>query len=350
MTIRTSWFPRVRASRPALVAACVALAATTLPAQQDQRWEIRSDAFTDLWYFGLALAGEQGPGPLPMYASARATRWTPSPRLSGIAGRLGAELSRDSTLEVLHSVPLHLVGVHPLTALNVIQAALEGTPKHASSMTREFQVAAAVAATVSARARPVAAQFAEALAAEWKDGLRDEWLQWSVVRAEANASLQARWETVFMPVLRPFLATHVRGGALVIVSPSVGLEGRVLRQPAPLPVLAIVSGAEGYLPQASLMMLTRELTFPCVDAVMTESDVNLGSRAANARLSRTMAVRSGAMLLAHDSLLSRGYANLFLDAVGKPGASLATAFPLDAALERALGAELFGRLIAVRPR
>lgn len=317
-----------------MIAAC-ALLATALPAQPAQpapRWDVRADAFTDLWFAGLALAGDQGPGPIPLYAPD--ARWHPGERLRRATARLRQERRRVGALDVLHVVPLHLAGTDPLVALGAIGTAFTGGPPPAAAA-RLAEVAAAIAEAVPRATRPIVAEFAAALADEWNASRRDEWLTGEAARAATARALDARWASRFVPVLRAFLDRRAAAGGTLLIAGSVGAEGRVLGDAPATPVVVIV-GRSGP-PDAPLLALTRELTFPIVQAVLERSPGAVpADRAAAARLSHTMAVRAGAMLLERDPELSAAYERFYLDAAGRRDGSLAAAFALDGALERDL--------------
>lgn len=325
-----------------MVAAC-ALLATALPAQPAPRWEVRADAFSDLWFAGLALAGDQGPGPIPMYAPD--ARWRPGERLRRATARLRQERRRVGALDVLHVVPLHLAGTDPLAALDAIGTAFAGEPRPAAAA-RLTEVAAAIAEAVPRATRPIVAEFAAALADEWTASRRADWHTGEAARAAAARELDTRWSSRFVPVLRTFLDRRASAGGTLLIAEGVGAEGRVLGDAPATPVLVIV-GRSGPT-DAPLLALTRELTFPIVRAVLERIPGSVpADRAAAARLSHTMAVRAGAMLLERDPELAAAYERFYLDAAGPGDGSFRDAFALDGVLERGLREALREMSLAV---
>lgn len=101
---------------------------------QQTSWTFRAEDQADLWFHGLALVGFEGFAPLPMYdraypervRAAKSRAGIGQTRLAAVAAELGATFSADSAYEVLHFVPLYLVGADVPSLIEVLLASAAG--------------------------------------------------------------------------------------------------------------------------------------------------------------------------------------------------------------------------------
>ena len=287
-----------------LAAATVALAAAGGAQPVDARWTVRRDAFAELWYHGLALAGAPSYGPLPLYspdyrrsvATARESRGVVT-SLDGTLAGLRAALARDSVLDILHFLPAYFVGQSPDAVLVALRQALSAEPARGPADELGRRAAAVATALATPARRAIVARFVDGLAAEWDAFLRDDRAR-RAPDAGAVVQLQRTWRAEYLPALPPALRGDGAGAATIVVVPALGAEGRIARLGGTVVVLVGAADAPS-IEDAPLLAAVRELAFAYVDRVPPALVHGPGApRRATAEPEREVAaVRAGAWLL-----------------------------------------------------
>ena len=335
--------------RRSAIAVIVALALPSLaPAQRGpsappapRGWTVTRDPFADLWFHTMALVGDQGFGALPLYDAIRAhsapRRSRQSPAAEARLSRVHAELAADSALELLHFVPMYFVGVAPAAALDALDDA--ATSRNTAATDRAHVAARAIVASLPADAQRRA--LSDVIAAA-----RDEASARIAPRAPDKAGaaeLELLWNTEFLPVLAPYLVRSGQPHGIVLVVPTVGIDGRVVTIESLGTVVAVGPG-NATEPDAPLLSAVRELTFRVLDRVPVPRE----GRVAAAKRRDVLAVRAGAMLLEADPRLAEQYRAWYRAVSPFPFLAFEQLYPIDSATERALRAALGAPGIAQR--
>jgi len=292
-----------------LLAAWVAWAPASAAAQESTGWRFDDDAFADLWFHGLAVAGFYGFGPFPLYSPAYVS-WarrdlgpsTPSPTpLERDRRELLTRFQGNDLFEVLHFVPMYFHGAsreESMAALRAI-AATSGSAPETTPATR-FGVAVVVQLIPEDRERQVLGKFVEDLDREWGGVVAPRRAAHRDVWARRLRELQDAWDSQWAPPLAGFLEAEgfVSGTALIV--PALGAEGRFLEQDpggASGPLIALGMPQEGDGVAAVLSSLVRELCYPVVRRAFAPFEARLTDRVEASRASDLTATRCGELLL-----------------------------------------------------
>lgn len=325
------------ASRGGIVGRAVLLLALTTSspavpshAQQPERpsggtWAVVDDAGADLWFHGLALVGVRGLSPLPLYsadyaeqirAAKQAAGAYPTPLDDAIV-RFRMAFERDSTLELLHFVPLYFGRVEPEALLDELDAVTRGRRP------RGFGAGVVADVLASRQQREVLADFVRALRDEWRLFLREYRSAQAPERTRRLNEVTPAWQRL-VPLLRPFLAARRLDGGVLLISPALGPEGRVVRGDAVARLgstIAVWSPPGSAGRHAALFGAVREACFPLVSEMVERLRLGGGERVAAERVSSRGAVWCGAQLIArHAPELLPEYQRVYLGAAGDPGA------------------------------
>lgn len=324
-------------------------------------WAFSSHPFVDLWLHGMALVDPVGPGPHPLYDPAYPARVqrekadaaiSPTP-LDFRTGYFREAFRRDPAFEVFHFLPLYFVGAgraETFRALEMLAMEPEGIPRAPSDRTALGMMAVGSVLTTPGQ-REVLGEFLTALSAEWNLFFQPFWQERVVASQGLERNVQELWTRTFEPVLAPLLkGLNMRSGS-AILSPAIGVEGRVfggLPQDPTDNVLVVARplGPDGA--REAVFSMLRELSFPTVRRAMEGLGGAPDSREEGERLAAVAAVRSGALILqAFLPEEAAPYMEHFLSRSSPaptPGGSIREgfeeAYPLDAALYRALGEQI----------
>ncbi len=330
-----------------LLGACSARAASAQWAPA--RFDVTRDPFADLWYHGMAAINGTSYGPLPLYDAGypgdvretKRRRALVTPLDSSVAA-LRAAFSSDSAFDVLHFVPAYFVGEDPVAVLASLRSAFTGhgaTSGRAPPSGLDARAAVVARSFASSRQRQTVVVLLDALAAEWRAFVRDD----RVERGPSPRALEALrrdWDVRFAAPLGEYLADagHARG--VIVVSPAVGAEGRIVAPRGGRVVVIVGAHRDAGVTGAPLLAAVRELAFPLLDRVPPLAESAGGDRLAAERRREIAAVRGGAMLLESVApALVPSYERLYLAvAGGRPTRDFARAFPLDIETETALRA------------
>jgi len=303
-------------------------------------WTIARDPFADLWFHALAVIKYDGYGPLPLYD----TRYTERAREAKTRAHIETTLdlhvtdfrkalAADSAFEVLHFLPLYFVGQEPPLVLAALRAAIRESPRavHQSSLASTASVIAAALPT--RQERVVFASLLDAVDNEWTNFVRADRSAHVLDDRRSLHDLESTWNDQFARSLDGYLSMVGITRGMILVSPTVGGEGRIIREPGGTVIVAVSSGLGVAGESAALLRVVRELAFPLLDQLRAPL-VTSTTRVGAARERDAAAVRAGAIILdAVDKPLAAEYRRLFLDAIG--GRAFENAFPLshDAEME-----------------
>ncbi|MGE5730983.1 MAG: hypothetical protein ACM37U_03520 [Gemmatimonas sp.] len=291
-------------------------------------WTVARDPFVDLWFHSLAVVGYDGYGPLGLYDARYAARVREAKSRSHITtmlDRRGPELRRslaaDSAFEVLHFLPLYFVGQEPSLVLSALRAAVRETPgdQRMSSLTAAASVIAAALPT--GHERDVFVGLLDAVDAEWTAFLRADRSSRATEDRRLVRDLQSAWDERFAHSLDRYLSTIGISRGTILISPAIGAEGRIVRDPSGGAIVAVSPDRGGGSGEnAALLRVVRELAFPLLDQLRTPL--------ANSTTRDAAAVRAGALILdCVDKSLAAQYRRLFLDAIG--GRAFDAAYPIS---------------------
>ena len=253
------------------------------------------DPFADLWYYCLAVIGYGGFGPLSLYDRAYAVRATArlAPDRAREAARLRRMLEADSSFEVVHFLPLYVLGQSPEAVLAAIDDAASAHP--ASPRTREAIAGQALVASLpSASQRTTLRALTRFASAEWRAVGRTLADDAAAHRRHRDAE-QRFVRDGLQPALMPYLDAFGVHGMTIIVSPAVGAEGRFALGPMRTAVVVVAQGASDDS-LTSALAAVRELAFPIVRTTLASSAEHPDRVTAERQADRA-ATRVGALLL-----------------------------------------------------
>jgi hypothetical protein len=284
----------------------------------ESHWVVADDPAVDLWFHSLAILGLNGPGTLPFYDSGYVARVADEKARRGIRASalerdgpmLRHVIMTDSGFELLHFLPLYLdrMEAAEVAPFLIAVASPSGSP------TEPKDVVSALRASLSSKAeREVIKTLANAIADEWSTSFRGvSPSRTAQVRARRRA-LQTRWDEQLGPRLAPALRALGDPLVVMLVSPALGPEGRVVSLPGTGVIMAVSDWAQAATPDAPLLAAVRELCFPLLRRVV-ELDASVGTHGLrSADESSRAAVQCGAQLI--DSLVPSAaaeYRALFL--------------------------------------
>jgi hypothetical protein len=314
----------------AMVSAGVARPQATAPS-----WKVSSSPAVDLWYYGLAAVGFKGPGSMSYYnpafvAAMRAERRSRAPGESALESgstRFGDAFRNDTIYEALHFLPLYY-------------ADDDGSQLIASLRSLSLPGNALAEVFPSAAERKTLGDFADALDVERPYVVQSR-ARAKLLEGESIETLDARWEHQFLPAMAPVLRELGIKRGVLLVSPALGTEGRIVRNGD---VALIAVGMPGSLePAAPLYSAVRELCFPIVDRVHALTAAAT-TRLAAIELTNRAALRCGALLLdVSDAKMGAAFRRAFLDAPydeGNLSRDFDARFPLTKTVENSLRAEI----------
>lgn len=322
-------------------------------------WQVRASPQTNLWFHALAVVAADQPGPLGLYSAeyARHVREVKQERgvyptpLDSVASELRAEIGDGRRLESLHFAPLYFPEAAPERMLRALQAVAKRRSNDSALAGRDVGFGAAIMAQAfqDGKARRLLEALAEAVEHEWTLFYRQYWEDSQAQQDSMVAAMQAMWDRDLAPGLQPLLERRRLTGGIVMPSPALGPEGRIvdLRELEPTDqVVAVQMPLLATGPDASVFAFLKELCFLLVD----DRKLNPDSLTVDDRedLRRTAAVRCGALLLEFYAPAYVGrYRRAFLDAVGAEESTTVAAFErvyaLDPALYRRLREQIRSR-------
>ena len=183
-------------------------------------------------------------------------------------------------------------------------------------------------------------RLVEAISLEWDLFYRDYWDDGEAIRAEQYDAIQMMWDDLFAEKLAPYLEAHRLTGGLIVPSPALGPEGRIVELDDYDPRDQIVSvqlPLNTVSPDATVFAFLKELCFLLIDdrklinfiaeSAVTIRDLSSGELGELEDLRRTAAVRCGAYIMEfYAPIHAASYRRVFLDAVGAEESSTVAAF------------------------
>lgn len=320
-------------------------------------WRVLPLPHVDLWYHGLAVTGFDGAGPDPLYDPSYAPRVRELQEELGVypsdldrdAPRFLAAFQSDSAFELLHFVPLYFASAGPDRMLDALAQVAETGEASVEDPVAQFGASIVAQLLPEDRQRDVLLEFTRALSEDWAAWFQDGWTRSVLDRRVDLAELQSAWDQRFAGPLRPYLERHQLDQGALIVSPQVGLEGRLFSgsptdRTDNLVVVHLPAPSEPM--GAALHYAVREMCFPSARAAMEAAGSMPADRMAASARSTRAAVRCGELLLERLAPAeAAAYRRSFVPATAAATdaatrEALHRAYPLDAGLEAALVAEI----------
>jgi hypothetical protein len=311
-------------------------------------WLVESKPQVDLWYHVLAVAAADEPGPLGMYSAdyARHIREVKQElgiyptRLDSIAGDLRtAVTSMGDTVarSIIHFLPLYFPRADPRSMLEALRVVARGRVGRAGAGGVNVQYGMLIASQVyiSGRDRRTLRELVDAAENEWDVFYRDYWEQAHRELQPRYNAVQQLWDSLFAPQLEPYLVRRRLTAGLIIPSPPLGPEGRIIdadEYVATDQTVSVQVPLDSDSPNETVYAFLKELCFLLIDdgdlAEFSDDAQNLED------LRRTAAVRCGSLILQfYAPTLVAPYRRAFLDAVGATEGYTVAAFERVYALE-----------------
>ena len=332
------------------------LAAQESPSEQGS-WRVLPLPHVDLWYHGLAVTGFDGSGPDPLYDPSYRARVRevkqelgvyPSALDRGSPG-FSAAFQADNAFELLHFVPLYFASAGPDRMLAALTQVAETGNATVEDPVAQFGAGIVAQLLPEERQLDALLDFTRALSEEWATWFEDAWTRSVLDRRVDLAALQSVWDQRFAGPLSPYLERHQLDQGALIVSPQVGLEGRVFAgSPADRTdnLVVVHLPPPGDRLEATLHYAVRELCFPAARLALDAAGPMPADRLAASARSTRAAVRCGELLLEELAPAEvAAYRRSFVPATASESdeatrEAFHRAYPLDGGLEAALEAEI----------
>ena len=316
-------------------------------------WIVEGKPQVDLWYHVLAVAAADEPGPLGMYSADYARHIREAKQELGIyptnLDSIATSIRRSvddlsGGRDMIHFIPLYFPRAEPTRMLQALRAVAKGRADRAGIGGGDVRLGMVVASRsfLTGRDRRVLRELVDAAEDEWEVFYRDYWQRMAEELQPRYAAVQSVWDSLFAPQLGPYLTRRRLTAGLVVPSPPVGPEGRIIDLDEYVPTDQAVSvqvPLDSDSPNGTVFAFLKELCFLLLD------DNDLREFAGNGQeledLRRTAAVRCGGLILQfYAPTLVAPYRRTFLDAVGATEGYTVAAFERVYALEP----EVFDRL------
>ena len=310
----------------------------TLDSLTNGGWIVRPSAHASLWFHALAVIAADQPGPLGLYSADYARHIRDVKQQAGVyptaldsvATQLREDIGDGRDLETLHFAPLYFPQAEPERMLDALRAVakrkLEG-PQVAGRDVR-FGIAVMSQTMQSGKARRILGTLVDVVEQEWDVFYRQYWEDLAPQRDFLSQAVQAMWNSEIVPGLGPYLARRRLTAGLVMPSPALGPEGRIVDLEALDAGDQVVAVQQPILsdgPNETVFAFLKELCFLIVDdALLSADSLSVEERE---DLQRTAAVRCGSTLLEFYAPQQVSlYRRAFLDAVGAEESATVAAF------------------------
>jgi len=311
-------------------------------------WSVESKPHVDLWYHVLAVAAADEPGPLGMYSAeyARHIREVKQElgiyptRLDSIAGELRAsvaDIGDSIARSIIHFIPLYFPRGDPRSMLEALRVVARGRVDRLGVGGANVRYGTVIAnqVFVSGRARRTLRDLVDAAENEWDVFYRDYWERANQQLRPRYQAVQQLWDSLFAPQLEPYLVRRRLTAGLILPSPPLGPEGRIIDDDEYVPTDQTVSvqvPLDSDSPNETVYAFLKELCFLLIDDSDLEEHVDETRNLEDLR--RTAAVRCGSLILQfYAPTLVAPYRRAFLDAVGATEGYTVAAFERVYALE-----------------
>jgi hypothetical protein len=301
-------------------------------------WVVRPQAHVDLWYHSLAVIQADQPGPLGLYSAdyARAIREEKQRRgiypteLDVLADQFREDIGEGGELDLLHFMPLYFPRADPEELLQGLRVLAERDLRNPASVPASMRGGLMFLGQFFDRGgeRRLLKSLVEAIEGEWNVFYRDYWTEGEEERDARYEEIQDLWDGMFAQKLAPYLENRRLSGGLIVPSPAIGPEGRIVETDNYNPqdqVVSVQLPLNTDNPDATVFAFIKELCFILVD------ERQLRPFAADSvdfeDLRRRAAVRCGAYIMEfHAPIMAARYRRVFLDAVGAEESSTVSAF------------------------
>jgi hypothetical protein len=203
----------------------------------EPRWIVKTLPQLDLWYHALATIGVGDEQPLPKYNPDYAAEMSRIKRdlgvfptaLDSMSEYFRSRLESKYESDFFDNAPLYFPAASPEEMLSALEAVADRRAYRTDQLAPSARIGAAVAIQVfqSAAARRVLKRFVTTLRQEWDQFYRDYWYANIDVDSAGRAALDEFWAVTVAPRIEGFLQRMRLDGGDIIVSPSVGPEGRL---------------------------------------------------------------------------------------------------------------------------
>ncbi|MFQ5702428.1 MAG: hypothetical protein ACE5HT_00225 [Gemmatimonadales bacterium] len=299
-------------------------------------WVVKAQPQTDLWFHSLAVIAADEPGPLGLYSADYAVKIREIKQARGIyptmldslASKLRKQIAEMGDNNTLHFVPLYFPDVSPERMFEALEAVADGNARAPTFGRSDVRFGVFVMQQVMAKKRKLLRLLVRAMEDEWKVFFRDYWESGRAKRSAHNAEIQAMWDSVMVPHIGGFLERRRLSAGLIMPSPGLGPEGRIIDNDDFDPADQVVSVQEpptttradatvfAFLKELCFLIINERVVGPPTGDPLTYED-----------LRRRTAVRCGALILEfYAPTLVPRYRRVFLDAVGAEESATQAAF------------------------
>jgi hypothetical protein len=259
-------------------------------------------------------------------------------KLDSIASdlRRSVEEVRNNT-DMVHFIPLYFPRATPMRMLEALRAVARGRPDRAGIGGGDVRFGMVVAnqTFVTGHDRRVLREIIDVAENEWEVFYRDYWGRMDEQLETRYSAVQSVWDSAFAPQLGSYLSRRRLTAGLVVPSPPLGPEGRIVDMDeyvATDQTVSVQVPLDADSPNGTVFAFLKELCFLLIDdrdlVDFAEDDQALED------LQRTAAVRCGSLILQfYAPTLAAPYRRAFLDAVGATEGYTVAAFERVYALE-----------------
>lgn len=301
-------------------------------------WHVEPKPQVDLWFHSMAVIQADQPGPLALYSADYASRIRELKIERGVYPTQLDELAEDfrerigdgPSFDLFHFLPLYFPRADPERMLDALEAVAEnrindptvyGPDVGNTVYNLSLQI-------TGGRERGVLKDLVQAVRDEWNVFYRDYWKENEEKRNKRYAAVQSMWDSLFAPKLAGYLQRRRLTGGLLVPSPAIGPEGRIVESDTYNPndqIVSVQMPLSTDRPETTVYAFLKELCFLLIDDqqlvkyTMDPADLQ--------DLRRRAAVRCGADIMQfYAPVLASGYRRVFLDAVGAEESSTVSAF------------------------
>ncbi len=326
------------------------------------RWVVQARPATDLWFHALAVVQADQPGPLALYSADYATRIRSIKQelgvyptlLDSIAPDLRKQIADDRTFDIVHFLPLYFPRLEPGRLIETIRSAIDNRPnprRRGQDPNAGLGMLQLNFAMENGRVRRVMRTLTDAVENEWEVFYKAYAERLKGEQETRYMAIQSMWDSLFVPQLGSYLTRRRLAAGMILPSPAIGPEGRIIDGDGFNPgdqVVAVQLPLADDGPAPTVFAFLKELCFLLIDDREIVPFLNDRDDIEELDdLRRRAAVRCGYMLLElYAPTLVGQYRRVFLDAVGAEESSTASAFervyPLDPRVFERLRSQIRG--------
>lgn len=320
-----------------------ATAAPLRPVVRGPQWPVKTREHVDLWLHGFALLITDT-ATVPLFARDYATTITIEKNkrrvytmLDSMRVTLQATIRTRPQLEGAQFVALYFGNWEEMKQAFTYFIKAEGEPRNASNREVQGVIAFLAAQFPRKEDREFAERLLAALDDEQGDFYHAWWLEQQRARTAALAAADSLWQSAWRPAMQPYLNHTQQGNGDLLVTLSLGGEGRAVPAGKNLSQYAVSWPATVDSAETMLFTFAHEAASPVANVAVNDHLTPAQQReGAGARLAAIGLVRGGALIVGRiDAALAERYARFYLAQAGKPVprsgalAALAEAFPMS---------------------